>query len=75
EHIFFDLRRWLEPVESQQTAFWLVPTLHKDEDGNRYFEYELEEFEREFTEAWRLMPLHTEQLILNPELVQNPGWE
>lgn len=75
EHIFFDLRRWMEPVDSQQTAVWLVPTLHRDEEGNRYFEYRLEEFERAFTEAWRLMPLHNEQLILNPALVQNPGWE
>ncbi len=75
EHIFFDLRRWKEPVESQRNAVWLVPTLHRDENNNRYFEYSLRDNPRAFEERWRLMPFHDNQLILNPNLVQNPGWE
>jgi hypothetical protein len=74
EHIFFDLRRWMEPVESQRNAIWLVPTMHKDQNGDRYYSYHLQDNERAFDERWRLFPIHDSQLILNPNLVQNPGW-
>ncbi len=74
EHIFFDLRRWKEPVESQRKAIWLVPTLHRDENNQRYFTYAFQEFNRAFEERWRLKPFHDNQIIMNPNLVQNPGW-
>ena len=74
EHIFFDLRRWMEPVENQRNAIWLVPILHRDENGERYFEYTFQDNERAFDERWRLKPIHDSQIILNPNLVQNPGW-
>lgn len=69
-HLFFDLRRWKESPESQQTAYWLVPKRNK----NKTFTYTLEPHASGFSSAWYLMPIADQQVILNPNIVQNPGW-
>jgi hypothetical protein len=68
--LFFDLRRWREDPESQRTAYWLVPK--KDMEGDITFS--LKPQTRAFTTAWYLMPIADDEILLNSNLVQNPGW-
>lgn len=69
-HMFFDFRRWREPVESQQTVKWLIPS----RKINKTFSYSLYSLIRPFTTANYLFPLNDSQILLNPKLIQNPGW-
>lgn len=69
-HLFFDLRRWRESPESQQTAYWLIPRRNND----KTFTYTVEPFQRAFSTAWYLMPIADSQMLINPDMVQNPGW-
>ncbi len=69
-HLFFDLRRWKESPELQQTAYWLVPSRNND----KTFTYTVEPFQRAFSTSWYLMPIDDNQIIINPNMIQNPGW-
>ena len=69
-NLFFDLRRWRESPESQRTAYWLVPT--KNTEGNITFSLKAQE--RAFNTSWYLMPIADDEILLNSNLVQNPGW-
>lgn len=72
---FFDLRRWRMPVESQKNAQFLVPYLNKDGSGNSSIEYKIEDqVERAFSTAWYLLPIPNDQIMMNSDYVQNPGW-
>lgn len=68
--LFFDLRRWKESVDSETTAYWLIPTRNKD----KTFTYHLDPHPGGFTSAWYLMPIADDQVLINPKIVQNPGW-
>lgn len=75
DHIFYDIRRWKVPVESQQTAVFLKPVLSRDvPEGPTTISYEFEEQQRAFESSWYLLPIPDEERRINPNLVQNPGW-
>lgn len=69
-HLFFDIRRWRDPVESQTTANWLIPR----KNINKSFTYSVEPYSRSFATSWYLMPIDDDQILINPNMVQNPGW-
>ena len=75
DHIFYDIRRWKVPVESQQTAYFLKPVLSRDVPGGpTKITYEIEEQVRAFKSSWYLLPMPNEEIQKNPDMVQNPGW-
>ncbi len=75
DHIFYDIRRWKVPVESQKTAYFLKPVLSRDvPGGSTKITYVLEEQVRAFESSWYLLPMPNEEIQKNPDLVQNPGW-
>lgn len=75
DHIFYDIRRWKVPVESQQTAYFLKPVLSRDEPGgDTKIIYEIEEQPRAFASSWYILPIPIEEMLINPNYVQNPGW-
>lgn len=75
DHLFYDIRRWKYPVESQRTAYLIRPILYRDEPGGeRKFRYELVEEQRAFETSWYLMPIPEAEILRNPNIVQNPGW-
>jgi starch-binding outer membrane protein, SusD/RagB family len=68
-HLFFDLRRWRVPVESQTKAWFLVPKRNND----KTFTYSLKSQERAFSTSWYLMPIDDSQILIS-DVEQNPGW-
>lgn len=68
--LFFDLRRWKEPIESQQNGYWLIPT----RNTNKTFSYSLAPKKWAFSTAWYLMPIDDNQVQMNAKILQNPGW-
>lgn len=75
DHIFYDIRRWKVPVESQQKAIFLKPVLSRDTpNGPTKITYEFVEETRAFTSGWYILPIPLEEMVINPNYVQNPGW-
>lgn len=75
DHIFYDIRRWKVPVESQQTAYLLRPTLSRSTPaGPKIITYDIVEQPRAFESSWYLLPIPEGEIRKNPNLVQNPGW-
>ncbi len=86
-HRLDDLRRWktaevempmaLTGVQYTGTQYaneepWSEIQFTLDDEGNIVKQAAAD---RQYTEKHYLFPLPTRQLILNPQLVQNPGWE
>jgi hypothetical protein len=86
-HRFDDLRRWktaeIEMPQALKGVLWTGTQYDTDprwssvvypldEEGNIIIE---DASKRSFTEKHYLFPLPTRQLLLNPQLEQNPGWE
>lgn len=75
DHLFYDIRRWKFPVESQQKAYFLKPVLSRNVPGGpTKITYEIEEQVRAFQSSWYLLPMPNEEIQKNPDMVQNPGW-
>jgi len=84
---FDDLRRWktaeTEMPQSLKGVLWTGTQWDTDPrfisaafplDGNGYLILD-DESKRQFSEKNYLFPLPTRQILLNPNLEQNPGWE
>ena len=75
DNIFYDIRRWKVPVESQQTAEILVPIAYRETAGGvRKIKYEIQKQTRPFNSSWYIFPIPEVEIRKNPKLVQNPGW-
>jgi len=75
DNIFYDIRRWKVPVESQRKAEILVPTISRDTPGGKTkITYGIQEIPRPFETSWYILPIPEVEIRKNPKLVQNPGW-
>lgn len=75
DHLFYDIRRWKFPVESQRKALFLKPILSRDVPGGpTKITYVIDEEQRAFETSWYLLPIPFFETQINPNLVQNPGW-
>ncbi len=70
EHRFWDVRRWKitpETVIQAQVPVWTSPTT---------VQYQITTIEtRPWLERMYRMPIPQPEVLLNPALIQNPGWE
>jgi hypothetical protein len=75
DHVFYDIRRWKFPVESQQTADLLKPVLSREVAGGpTKITFVLEKQTRAFKSSWYIFPIPDAEIRINPNLIQNPGW-
>lgn len=68
-HRFFDVRRW---KEGAQHADVLVMKITRNADGS--LNYSRETVKRPWDDKMYFFPISTTELMKNPNLKQNPGW-
>ncbi len=72
EHRFYDMRRWKEPSDNFQKIKMQIPVFNSSAAD---FSYEILDMpDRPFESKNYRMPLPNGQILLVPELKQNPGW-
>lgn len=70
EHRFWDIRRWKDPVVTDIQA--QIPTYM----SNGTLQYQIKTINtRHFEDKMYRMPIPQSEILANPLLVQNPGWE